>query len=113
MPKVSYYQKKADRLLQEWGRENYPYCLVCGKQSSCLHHYYPKSTSSALRYEDDNLIPLCKGCHFSHHNGNPAIHNTINQIMGKPWLNRLKRKKEQIIKTNIGYYKNIIENISN
>lgn len=107
--KVSYYRKKADRLLQEWGRRTYKDCMVCGKQMSCLHHYYPKSSASALRYNEDNLIPICQGCHFRHHNGDPSIHNTINEIKGKEWLKRLQKAKLEFHKTNIGYYKSIIE----
>ena len=107
--KISYYRNKADRAIQEWGRRTYQKCLVCGKEMSCLHHYYPKSTSSALRYDEDNLIPICQGCHLQHHNGNPSIHNKVNEIKGEEWLKRLQRKKEQIIKVGVNYYKYIIK----
>jgi len=106
---VAYWRKKADKACQEWGRKTYKKCLVCGKPISCLHHYYPKSTSSALRYDEDNLIPICVGCHFSHHNGNPAIQNKINEVKGEDWLKRLKKKKESYVKTNVKYYQDIIE----
>ena len=107
--KISYYRKKADAVMQEWGRRNYKDCLVCGKPMSCLHHYYPKSTSSALRYDEDNLIPLCVGCHFRHHNGSPEIQNMINAMRSTEWLEELKRKKELPIKPSKAYYLNIIE----
>ena len=107
--KIAYYRKKADKLMQMWGRLNYTKCLICGKKMSCLHHYYPKSSSSTLRYDEDNLIPICQGCHFRHHNGDPSIHNTVNEKKGKAWLKRLQSKKEGYIKTNIQYYKDIIE----
>jgi len=104
-------QKKADRLMQEWGRRKYKICLVCGKKHSCLHHYYPKSTSARLRYDKDNLINLCGGCHSSHHWGNPAIHNKINKVKGEAWLKRLTKKKEGYVKTNMQYYRDIINDI--
>lgn len=110
---IAYYRNKADRALQEWGRRKYTKCLVCKKPVSCLHHYYPKSTSSSLRYYEPNLIPICNGCHFSHHNGNPAIQNKINEVMGDAWLKDLRSKKNKIIKISIGYYKKIIEEYEN
>jgi len=30
-PSKPYYRKKADRLIQEWGRETFQYCESCGK----------------------------------------------------------------------------------
>ena len=110
---ISYYRNKCDKLMQEWGRKTYSKCLVCGKGMSCLHHYYPKSKASILRYDEDNLIPICNGCHLAHHTGNPEIHNTINKIKGEQWLTSLQRKKELIQKINISYYKKIIENYEN
>ena len=106
-------KKKADRLLQEIGRELYDRCLVCGKPYTCLHHYYPKSLSSVLRYDWDNCIPICQSCHFEHHTkGNPDIHNKVNEVKGKEWLADLKLKKKTIsIKESIGYYENIINNL--
>lgn len=108
MKAISYYRNKADKSLQEWGRLKYTKCEICGKPISCLHHYFPKSVSSALRYEIDNLIPICQGCHFSHHNGNPMIHNTVNEKRGKDWIKKLEKKKYNITKPSIGYYKQII-----
>jgi len=112
MNKKRSLQKKADRLLQEEGRRRYEYCLVCGKPMSCLHHYYPKSMASALRYDWDNLIPICVGDHFRHHNGDPRIHNKVNEVKGEEWLNRLKSKKEEIVKTSIPYYEKVIEDLT-
>lgn len=102
-------RNKCDRLVQEWGRDKYSRCLVCGKPISCLHHYYPKSVSSVLRYNENNLIPICQGCHLMHHNGDPRIHARILEIKGIDWHKELTKKKEQIIKINQGYYKKIIE----
>jgi hypothetical protein len=102
---------KADKTIQELGRQVYQKCLVCGKPMSCLHHYFPKSSAGNLRYHWENLIPLCVGCHFSHHNGNPEIHNTINRIKGTKWLNALRKKKALYLKQDLNYLKGIIENL--
>lgn len=109
---IKQLRKKADKKMQELGRQTYTSCLVCGRPMSCLHHYYPKSMSQALRYDWDNLIPLCVNCHFSHHNGNPEIHNAIIRLKGDNWYAKLKAKKQIITKVSKGYYLNIIEKLS-
>ncbi len=107
---ASQWQKKCDKRLQEKGKELFKKCEVCGKPTSCLHHYYPKSVSARLRYDWDNLIPICNGCHMQHHQaGNPNIHNTVNKKRGKAWLELLQRKKNETIKVNIEYYKYVWE----
>ncbi len=90
---VSYYSKKADKLLQKLGRLKFSKCEVCGNPISCLHHYYPKSSAGNLRYNWLNLIPICQGCHLRHHNGFPDIHNIINKKRGDKWLEELKQAK--------------------
>jgi 5-methylcytosine-specific restriction endonuclease McrA len=108
----AYYRKKCDRIIQEIGRLTYKKCLVCGKPMSCLHHYYPKSTSGNLRYNMKNLIPLCQGCHFRLHNGDPRIQNTINEVKGKEWLDELNALKRQFIKCDtIRYYKDMLDKL--
>ena len=105
-------RRKADKLIQELGRKTYKKCLVCNKPMNVLHHYYSKSTCSALRYDWDNLIPLCNGCHFSLHNSNPEIQNKINEVKGKQWLEDLQIKKRNLfIKESLGYYQNIIDKL--
>ena len=91
---ISYYSKKADKLLQELGRLKFDKCLICDSPISCLHHYYPKSSAGNLRYNWLNLIPICQSCHFRHHNGFPEIHNTVNKRRGDKWLEELKQAKQ-------------------
>lgn len=94
---VSYYAHKADKALQELWRLNHKECEVCGREMSCAHHYFPKSSAGNLRYNFLNLISICQGCHFSHHNGNPEIHNTVNKQRGEEWLNQLRKEKMKLI----------------
>lgn len=101
-------RRKCDKLLQETGRMLYSECLVCGKPMSCLHHFFPKSTCSALRYDMQNLINICQGCHFMHHNGNPEIHIKIIEAKGDDWLEELRAKKRNgFVKTTLGYYQDM------
>lgn len=110
--KLSTLRNKADKLLQEVVRKNHPYCEVCGQPTSCGHHYFPKSTCTALRYDLDNIIPLCQKHHFFHHNGNPEIHNTVNMIRGLEWLEDLTAKKYNLlVKPDAAWYKVHIEEL--
>ena len=110
---LSYYRNKADKLLQELVRSVYNKCLVCDGQISCGHHYYPKSSAGNLRYHFNNLIPICQGCHFRHHNGDPRIQNTINEEKGQEWLDSLNEAKKEYIKCNTKeYYKSICNKLT-
>lgn len=107
--KVSYYRNKADRMLQELGRVLHSQCEVCGKPMSCLHHFWPKSMSSGLRYSLKNCIPLCAGCHLRHHSGDPTIHAAVIEYRGQEWYDELLKEKQKITKTNKQYYENVIK----
>ena len=109
-----YWRNKADKKLQEIGREMYDSCLVCGKEYSCLHHFYPKSQTIFLRYNIKNMIPICQGCHFSHHNGNPEIHARVIEIKGDDWYNELKalRNTNRYVSGGYKYFENMYNKLS-
>jgi hypothetical protein len=97
--------KAADRAFQEWGRKVYKLCEACGKPMSCLHHFWPKSQATNLRYDQDNGVPVCVGCHFKHHNGDPTIHEKITARRGAEWRKRLDEKKRTlVIIPSLGWY---------
>lgn len=105
-------QKECDTKLQQKGREKFKSCEVCGKPISCLHHFFPKSVSSFHRYNWDNLIPICQGCHMRHHQaGDPSIHATIIRKRGQEWFDKLEKNKRDFVKCDMDYYRNVLENI--
>jgi len=108
--KIKTLRNKADRLLQEWGRDNYKRCEMCNAMMSCLHHFHPKSSSSALRYEKNNMIPVCHPCHLGFHSSRSADFNSRIIIKrGNEWAKKLLKKKAKIIKPNQSYYLKIIK----
>jgi len=113
MPKkISYFRNRADKLLQELGRLTYDKCLICGRAYSCLHHFMPKSSCSALRYEWDNLIPICSSCHLGiHSNRGASLIGKIIGIKGQDWFDALEKKKIGYLKTNITYYNDVIKRL--
>jgi 5-methylcytosine-specific restriction endonuclease McrA len=105
-------RNKADRLLQELGRYSYDRCAVCGGEYSCLHHFIPKSLCSNLRYDWDNLVPVCHGCHFSFHTkDDPAIYEGMVNWLGLERMGRLKEKRKKPVKTDSKYYGDIIDDL--
>jgi hypothetical protein len=111
--KVSTLRNKADKLLQELGRKTYSRCAVCGGNAySCLHHFIPKSLSSALRYDWDNCVPVCHSCHFSiHSKDDPWMYERMIAWLGTEKMNRIAKKRRDTVKTNSAYYKSIIERL--
>jgi len=109
-------RNKADKIYQEIGRKLYADkgCLVCPGEYSCLHHYFPKSTCSALRYNIKNGIPICVKCHCRiHSSDDPTINNKIIRSKGMDWLEELEAiKRNTFVKTSLEYYQSIIDNLS-
>lgn len=104
------YQKKADRLFQDIFTKKNPKCEMCGQPVSCGHHFHTKGASSRLRYEEDNMIPVCPACHLSFHSKRSAeITSRLIAKRGLEWSNNLLIKKRDFQKCDtIGYYKDKI-----
>ena len=72
------HQKKNKRyyddIKDQWSRfvdyywEKYPdkkFCHVCGYTRRVeLHHIIPRHIDPTKIFDEDNLIPLCRACHF-------------------------------------------------
>lgn len=95
-------KKKLDRLLQLKHVPLNPKCLVCGDRTSEMHHYIKKSHSNNLRYDKNNIVPLCKVCHCKHHiSGDPRIHQVILKKKGHAWAEKLEEKRRVIFKDTL------------
>ena len=95
--------------MQEYYQERETECEICGGEYNCKHHFFPKGKAATLRYDEDNLISICVGCHLGHHMGDPRIHATVIKQRGEKWYNSLLKKKEAMIKKNPDYYREIIK----
>ena len=104
---------KADKLFFQ--KYLQPKCEVCNMEARQLHHYYPKGLYGHLRYDPDNAISLCMGCHFRHHHrGDPAIHQTIQANRGIKWIRELAGKAHTTpkdYKLTTKWYREIIEKL--
>lgn len=89
-------------------------CEVCGSPSVQVHHYYFKGSYGHLRYDLDNGISLCQGCHFVLHARDPKrIEEKIIAVRGQEWADKLKEKSRELHKSYLGikYYEEIIESL--
>lgn len=97
-------RNKADRLLQQIVKAARPRCEHCGKPTQAAHHFYTKASSAELRYDLQNMIALCNGCHLQHHKGSPDIHVKIMMDRGPEWYDDLFSRKSTVRKRNREYY---------
>ena len=107
-------QIKADKLwFNKHQEEN---CEVCGcSEYLQVHHFYYKGSYSHLRYDDENAVTLCRGCHFVLHHQDPKkIEDIIIENRGQKWINRLKKKAHQRPESSyltLKYYEEIINKL--
>lgn len=101
-------RNKADALIQEVTRLEFPNCEVCAKPTQAGHHFFTKAASAELRYDRDNLVAVCNGCHLKHHKGHPEIHAKVMQERGVEWYEGLLSRKSTIRTRNVAYYESVI-----
>jgi len=91
--KRQHNQKDCDKLLSPILVKFKPVCLLCGGRTQVAHHHVHKSKSLALRYDFENLINLCNGCHFKLHHNESYWASRVLQIKGMKWFVGLEKRK--------------------
>jgi len=109
LPKATTVRNKADNLLTPIVRAQNPYCLLmgsqnCAKVTQVAHHHVHKSKSSRLRYDLENLIPLCGACHVMLHNDESFWGAKVAQIKGDAWFRYIEKAKHELVKTDVHFY---------
>lgn len=104
LPKASTIRNKCDALLTPIIIKMHPKCLLCKEDTQVAHHHVKKSTSTRLRYEIENLIPLCNKCHLRLHCDEILWTSRIILIKGTEWFRELDRKKNEMVKADVHYY---------
>jgi hypothetical protein len=109
LPKPATVRNKADLLLTPIIKLLYPNCLLrgaerCAGVTQVAHHHVHKSSSSALRYEIMNLVPLCGACHALLHANESYWGSRVTQLRGLDWFNELQEKRKESVKTDVHFY---------
>jgi hypothetical protein len=118
LPKPATVRNKCDKLLTPIIIGRHPVCFLqgsehCNYHSQVAHHHIKKSRSTPLRYELDNLIPLCHACHLMLHNNESKWVAILIEKKGLEWalnLNRIDR--EANIKVDVHYYLENLDRLS-
>ena len=103
---------KADMACQDYYRKVWADkpCEGCGGKMELVHHFVLKSHSNRLRFDEINLIPICRVCHSKVHGFHGEL--TIAQIIlkrGKIWLAKLRELEREMIDLGIKKLRDIIE----
>ena len=104
---------KADKCCQDYYRkvwENKP-CEGClSRKMELVHHFILKSHSNRLRFEEKNLIPMCRFCHSKVHGFHGEfIKAQIILKRGKKWVQELWKLEREHFNLNITKLRSIIE----
>lgn len=89
-------QKHCDALLSPLIKLKHPRCLLCGGDTQVAHHHVHKSKSLNLRYDEENLIPLCNPCHLKLHYNESYWASKVVEKKGMEWFRNLDAKKDVI-----------------
>ena len=105
-------RRLCDKLYQSTGKLLMPVSIISGKPVEVIHHFFTKQSSSRLRYDMTNGIPLTHGEHFAHHiKSDPTIHATVIKVRGQKWYNELYGLRKEMIKVNREYYERIYQEL--
>lgn len=118
LPTTKKMRNKCDKLLTPIIKKQYPECFLKGAKectyfTDVAHHHIKKSKSSPLRYNLDNLIPLCTRCHCALHANESKWVTVLIEKKGLEWSqNLLEIDRTADIKTDVHWYIEHFERLS-
>jgi len=117
LPTVKTMRNKCDKLLTPIIKVMHPYCFLgaaenCQSVTQVAHHHVLKSQCTNLRYDINNLIPLCTPCHMMLHSHETYWSSVIVEQKGMEWWLPLKAKKPIMVKADVHFYIENYERLS-
>ena len=89
-------RSKADKLwYQACIKQHGDKCELCGKPAGKAHHFFPKGQYAHLRYDLDNGICLCLGCHYRLHFSDISLEAEIVRVRKSRWYSNLHDKAQR------------------
>lgn len=91
-------------------------CYTCGKtglSGSGLHtgHFIPSGSCGAfLRYDLRNLRPQCYNCNMNLGGNGAEFYRNLVRNHGQAYVNRLFKDKNRIVKADILFYQQLVDN---
>jgi 5-methylcytosine-specific restriction endonuclease McrA len=108
---VKQLRDACDKLLTPIIIAQFPKCLLCSRPTQVAHHHVHKSQSTALRYELDNLIPLCHSCHLALHMNESYYASKIVMLKGLKWFAGIELRKNQLVKADVLFYQENLDRL--
>ena len=93
--------------------EMHPFCEVCEELAITAHHFVEQARSNFLRCKKNNLVAVCRNCHFKIHNNTTSglIIGYIVRKRGKKWFDKIQIESTIKIKDTISYWKKVKEKL--
>ena len=89
-----------------------PYCIFCGREAITAHHFIHQSRSNFLRCDSRNLISICARCHYKLHSSYESLMSgQLIKIYGQDWFDGLEVDSHIQIRSNLGYWRDILEKL--
>ncbi len=121
---ISYLTKQLDNLWSQLVKINYNYtCAYCWKKENLNSHHLFSRSKRATRWDLENGITLCCGCHtmssnFSAHKCPLDFAERIRELKWDDYINELSKKSKEIkqwtseeLLEMIESYKNMLQNL--
>ena len=111
---VSKLKAEAWKLLSLIMRKKAGRCEAC-LSTDCLqvHHLIPRARGNSVYFLRDNLIVLCRGCHYSLHNhwSPDEIKDLIDSVIGSARWEEVEKLKHIYTKYSISDYEQMITDL--
>ena len=103
---------KADKLFSAFIRKRDGHCVKCGK-SGLLHcHHIISRSAKSVRWDEDNAIALCPGCHRNWAHANPlGVAEFMRIRLGQERYWGLIVRANTPIPLTVAHYEEVIEQL--
>ena len=92
-------------------------CEFCGSKDSLNGHHIYSRTNLATRWDLNNGVCLCSGCHvfrsLSAHKSPMEFSEWLIEQRGEEWLSELRLKAKSVVKYTIADLEDILERLDN
>ena len=103
---------KADKLFSQFIRNRDGKCVRCGKTETLHCHHVISRSCKATRWDEDNGISLCPGCHRNWGHANPlGVSEFMRTRLGHERYWELIRRANTPIPLTVAHYLEVIEKL--
>jgi hypothetical protein len=99
--------KENDKIFQDICRLKFKTCYW-NHPYSCAHHWVRKAQSLYLRYDFNNVIPVCMSCHCKIHQAQDStLEAEFVLAQGRSWFSEMLERKREIVTDKLVFLENM------